>query len=42
MGAGGIAGDDAGKGAGEECFVGLKDGRCADEGGKEECGELKL
>ena len=32
-----------GKGAGEECFVGEKEGRGAwEDGGKEECGLLKL
>jgi hypothetical protein len=31
-----------GNGAGELCFVGENDGRCAELGGKEECGELKL
>ena len=38
------AGDDicAGNGAGELCFVGEKEGRCAELGGKDECGELKL
>lgn len=42
MGAG--AGEDicAGRGAGELCFVGEKDGRWAELGGKEECGLLKL
>jgi len=44
MGAG--AGDDmcAGNGAGELCFVGEKEGwgRCAELGGKDECGLLKL
>jgi len=42
MGAG--AGDDivVGRGAGELCFVGEKEGRWAEEGGKEEWGLLKL
>ena len=37
------AGDDiCGIGAGELCFVGEKEGRWAELGGKEECGLLKL
>jgi hypothetical protein len=38
------AGDErcAGRGAGDECFVGEKDGRWAEEGGNDECGLLKL
>ena len=38
------AGEDifAGNGAGELCFVGEKDGRCAELGGKEECGLLNV
>jgi hypothetical protein len=37
------AGEDmCGIGAGELCFVGEKDGRWAELGGKEECGLLKL
>jgi hypothetical protein len=38
------AGEDmcCGKGAGELCFVGEKEGRCAELGGNEECGLLKL
>lgn len=37
------AGDDMwGMGAGELCLIGEKDGRCAELGGKDECGLLKL
>lgn len=37
------AGEDmCGIGAGELCFVGEKEGRCAELGGKEEWGLLKL
>lgn len=38
------AGEDivAGRGAGELCFIGEKEGRWAEEGGKDECGLLKL
>lgn len=37
------AGEDmCGIGAGELCFVGEKDGRCAELGGNDECGLLKL
>jgi hypothetical protein len=42
--AGAGTGDDmcARFGAGELCFVGEKEGRCAEEGGKEDRGLLKL
>lgn len=38
------AGEDmcVGRRAGELCFVGEKEGRWAEEGGKDECGLLKL
>ena len=43
MRSGAGAGEDmCGMGAGELCFIGEKEGRCAELGGKEEWGLLKL